>query len=159
MNRTPGFWLAVAAAVVVGASIVAGLLIVGGPGEARLEKLDDARLDDLRAIDRAAEQAWTERGMLPPSLDSLAAVAPLSPDQLIDPETSEPYEYRVLSDSTAEVCATFAHADSVTVPLAHRSDIGGDHPAGRHCFTLYPPRDTNRFGAVSTNPPAGANAQ
>lgn len=149
MKHTPGFWLAVAACVIVVAAIVGGLIVVGGPGEARLEKLDTARLDDLRAIDRAAEQALTQTGTLPPSLDSLAAVAHLTLDQLSDPETSEPYEYRVLSDSTAEVCATFAHADGVVVPLAHRSDIGGDHPAGRHCFTLYPPRDPDQFGAAS----------
>lgn len=141
MKQTPGFWLGGAAVIIVTAAIVAGFFVIGGPGEARLERLDEARLDDLRAIDRAAEQVWERTGMLPSSLDSLAAVAQLTPDQRIDPETSEPYEYRILSDSTAEVCATFALADDTAVPLAHRSDIGGDRPAGRHCYTLYPPRN------------------
>ena len=141
MRRGLGFWLVGAAAVVVVGAIVAGLLVIGGPGEARLDKLDTARLDDLRAIDRATEQVWERTGTLPPSLDSLAAASHLTSDQLVDPETGESYSYRILLDSTAEVCATFAkESDASEERAIEWSDIGG-HPAGRHCYTLYPPYD------------------
>lgn len=141
MNRGLGFWLAAGAATLVVLAIVAGLATVGGPGAARLDRLDAARLDDLRAIDRAAAAVWNRMGTVPSSLDSLSALSSLSPDHLIDPETGEPYTYRGLSDSTAEVCATFARESDASERYASEwSDIG-EHPAGRHCFTLYPPYD------------------
>ncbi len=138
MKRGLGFWLAVGAAVLVVLAIVAGLAAVGGPGTARLEKLDAARLDQLRAIEQAVDNTWRRTGALPPSLESLDVQ--FSDRARNDPETGEPYEYRVLSDSTAELCGTFAQADDFgAVGIPEWSDIG-PHRAGRHCFTLYPPR-------------------
>lgn len=140
MKRTPGFWFAVAACVIVAAAVVGGLIVVGGPGEGRLERLDDARLDDLRTIERAVAERWERTGTLPPSLDSLRAANLLLPDDLVDPETDEPYDYRVLSDSTYELCATFARASDDRAYRPYDRTTIGAHEAGRHCFTLHPPR-------------------
>ena len=137
MKRGLGFWLALIAVVLVGAAVIVGLATVGGPGAARLEKLDDARFNDLYSLEQSIHTVWRRNGAPPPSLDSLGV---LPPNALTDPETGEPYDYRVLSDSTAELCATFAQAsDDHTVGINEWSDLGA-YSAGRHCFTLYPPR-------------------
>ena len=138
MKRTPGFWLAVAAGVVVAAAVVAGLVVVGSPGEARLEKLDTARRDDLRTIEHAVAEVWDRTATLPPSLDSLRAANRLRPEDLTDPETNEPYAYRVLSDSTYELCATFARASDDRERWLHDRSAIDAHGAGRHCFTVQP---------------------
>lgn len=154
MKRTPGFWFAIAACVVVAAAVVGGLLTVGGPGEGRLEKLDAARLDDLRTIERAVVEKWDRTGALPPSLDSLHAANLLLADDLVDPETSERYAYRVLSDSTAELCATFARASDDRAYRPYDRTSIGVHDAGRHCFTVQPGWKQNRRIGPRVSPPA-----
>lgn len=135
-KRTPGFWLGGAAVVIVVVAIVAGFFVIGSPGEARLEKLDDERLDDLRRIRGAIE-----RTEIPASLDSLVASRHLSRDDLIDPTTDEPYGYRVLSDSTYELCATFALSSADLGDRAIDRSTVGSYEAGRHCFTVQPDRE------------------
>jgi len=139
-ERTPGFWLGGAAIVIVIAAIVAGLFVIDGPGEARLERLDAARVEDLRRIEQEVANVWRRTDALPPSLDSLRATNRLPADGVVDPTTGAPYDYRVLSDSTYELCATFDRA-SDTPPASYTwTDIGA-HDAGRQCFTLHPMRE------------------
>ena len=140
MERTPGFWLGGAAIVIVIAAIVAGLFVIDGPGEARLERLDAARVEDLRRIEQEVANVWRRTDALPPSLDSLRTAGRLTADDLIDPTTGAPYDYRVLSDSTYELCATFDRASDDTPTTYSLTDIG-NHEAGRHCYTLYSPRN------------------
>ena len=112
MTRSPGLWLALVAGVIVASAVVAGLLVVGGPGTARLEKLDRERLDDLHRIRNAVAYI----GHVPASLDSLVTADRLTDADLTDPETGERYAYRVLTDSTYEVCTTFALSSENSSP-------------------------------------------
>jgi hypothetical protein len=137
MKRTPGFWLGSAAVGIVTAAIAAGLFVIGGPGEARLEKLDGERLDDLRRIRGAVERA----GRIPDAMDSLVAAGHLSRDDLIDPATGARYGYRVLTDSTYELCATFAVSSADLGDRAIDRSTVGSYEAGRHCFTVQPDRE------------------
>lgn len=138
-DRTPGFWLGGAAAVVVLAAVVGGLFVIGGPGDARLERLDVERTDDLRRIEQAVDEVWRRGDALPLSLDSLHTANRLAADDLVDPTTGEPYDYRVLTDSTYELCAVFDRASDDATTAYDWTDVG-NHGTGRHCFTLYPPR-------------------
>lgn len=132
-RRAPGSWLLLAAGAVVVAAIVAALLTVGGAGKARLERLDRERIADLDRIALELASAWT-----PPPLPSLEAYRlPLSEDDLTDPATGEPYGYRPLSDSTYELCATFALTSTALGPRPPRSPLG-PYEAGRHCFVVAP---------------------
>ena len=150
-SRTPGFWFAAAASLIVAAALVGGLLIVGSPGDARLEKLDEARRADLRTIEAELQDGW---GLGTPTPDTLGAdlfgLAPefdtvlsrrdgLASDFRHDPATGERYPYRALSDTTAEVCATFAqpHREPPRESVFGTSAIGA-HAAGLVCFTLAP---------------------
>ncbi len=144
MTRSRGFWLAVVASLVVAGAVGAGLLAVGGPGAARLEKLDRERTEDLRAIEDGLARRWERTGRLPRSLDSLGAAEGVLAGNLTDPATGERYAYRVLSDSTYALCATFARASDGRTELAYGLSGIGPHGAGRHCFTLHPERSNTR---------------
>jgi hypothetical protein len=146
-RKTSGFWFAVAATVLVVTALVAGVVVVGGPGEARLERLDEARRNDLQEIERTLRNRWRSGQPTPatladltpgasPEFDSVVVPDP-SAGHLHDPVTGEPYAYRALSDSRAEVCATFALPYSRPSPYLNGSTITA-HPAGRACFTLTP---------------------
>ena len=149
--KTAGFWFAAAATGVVLAALVAGVRVVGSPVEARQERLDEVRRSDLRTIEREVQGRWRRGEPTPAALDSVASglspdfdsiVVPRdgsAPDFRLDPETQEPYAYRALGDSTAEVCAIFALAYRRPDPYLNGSAID-QHPAGRFCFTLTPNR-------------------
>ena len=57
-------------------------------------------------VGRTAESInfyWTREGILPPSLEKLAA-EPGVFIELYDPETGQPHEYRVLGSNTYKLC-------------------------------------------------------
>ncbi len=123
--------LGFAGAIVVGA-IVAGLVIVGSPTEARLRRLDERRVRDLVGITHALNQFWTSRGRLPASLNELVE-SPGTDVDTVDPVTGEPYRYEVVDGKTYDLCADFQR-DSDGM------DFGRfwSHGAGRRCFRLEP---------------------
>jgi len=82
---------------------------------------------------------WQNKEKLPTSLRDLedpllGTVVP------VDPETGEPYEYRVVSNLTFELCATFTtkgEDDQRAVPMIYPprgQDYGWQHDLGRTCF-------------------------
>jgi hypothetical protein len=123
---------AAAAALAVIGAVVAGLIVLGPPREQRARRLDDRRLDHLRAIAGAVDLHWTREGRLVASLDHVKTELPPSSDR--DPETGEPYSYQPLGGDGYRLCATFSRA-SPTESYAPRGDFW-THGAGRHCFEL-----------------------
>lgn len=116
MNRL----LFIACAALVGAAVIAGLTVVGGPGHARMEKRDNQRAQDLLALGEYY------RCTLPAGADAQTGVAP-SPkhcsgkDQAPtakDPLTGKPYEMTRSNERGFEVCARFEleDEDRNTVP-------------------------------------------
>ena len=94
--------VAVAVALVCGA-VVAGLLVVGGPGEARKVAADRERLRDLRQIaesERCRRMAAEEK-LLPRCRGATPANLPR------DPATGAPYDLREVDDTAFDVCAIF----------------------------------------------------
>jgi hypothetical protein len=49
---------------------------------------------------------------------------------LKDPETGQPYTYRVTGKTTYELCATFS------LERKSEQNVFWNHPAGEHCFTI-----------------------
>lgn len=137
--------------VAVLASLIAGFIIIGTPGEARLYRFDEVKAGDLSNIQYQVVSYWQQKGELPATLAELtdpisSYIAPK------DPQTNESYGYRVVSPMSFELCADF-NAASRNVrgvygdPSVVRQ-IGSDswdHAAGKACFTrtidpdLYPP--------------------
>ncbi|MBT8486455.1 MAG: hypothetical protein HKO59_09455 [Phycisphaerales bacterium] len=122
--------------LVIGA-VVWGVALVGTPGTARLQRLDRQRLADLRTIFREVQSLCQDPDLkdelkraLPATLDDLATLARSERINVADPVTSEPYVYVVTSETTYELCATFALERDSDV------DVFWNHPPGRHCFTV-----------------------
>ncbi len=120
-------------ALVVGAAVAAGVVMMGSPGEARARRLDARRVGDLAQIARQIDVLWSRHERLPASLDDLQSELGLELTAA-DPETGEPYPYRVLEPPRYELCATFATASAgEPVELAERFWV---HDRGLVCFEL-----------------------
>ncbi len=139
-NRAKMIGYGVGALVV--ASIIAGFFIVGTPGEAREQRLDDQRVQDLSSLQSQILSFYQQKQVLPGSLAQLADPT-LYYSVPVDPETGTAYEYRKTADLGFELCATFtresraqATINGVTVPEAYgvKGDSDWKHGVGRTCF-------------------------
>lgn len=126
--------LSTAAVAVV---VVLGLWLTGLPHTRRVERIDAQRLADLQRIHREIQRVVLDpdrerslRRPLPETLEELARLAILDAPSLFDPQTGEPYGYRVLDERTYELGATFA------LPRAADHQVFWNHPAGRHAFRI-----------------------
>ena len=148
-----GKGLAVAATALVLAAVAVSFLVIEGPGTMRELRFDARRLEDLNGIVGAVNCYWTLEGRreLPADLEALrssteAAVrqsaqpAFCGPPAITDPETGEPYGYRMLGGARYELCTTFLQESDSDDPAIARPYRGGPrswrHDAGEHCFTL-----------------------
>jgi len=140
-NRLSQF-LSVAALLLVTGSVVLGFAMAGSPFSARLRRLDEKRVEDLRAIHRTIQEMATKTDKntntvkvirpLPKTLDEVADYQRTREAgrrlDLVDPQTGEKYAYAVTDDKTYELCATFELARE------KKRDLFWNHPAGKHCF-------------------------
>jgi hypothetical protein len=117
------------------ASVVSALILLGSPAEERMRRLDDRRVDDLERLERAVNLYWTRHARLPASLAELSEEPGVNMN-LRDPETAEPYEYRVLLKAdTYELCADFQRDTAEEFQRNEEIDFWL-HGSGRHCFQL-----------------------
>lgn len=131
---------AIAAAVIAGIALTLGFIVVGSPFTVRLRKLDDRRVEDLRAIHAAIQRMVIERPTdkpklkrpLPSTLDEVAAHVRSEQYQselsLHDPQTGAVYVYRVTGETQYELEATF------TLSRSRKQDMFWNHPAGTHVY-------------------------
>ena len=99
-------WATVALLTVAAIVIGAGLALTGGPGQARKERRDQQREDDLGALVGLVDcLAGTNRGQLRDRL----AVTPQCDWQaaLDDPLTGQPYRYEPTGPRSYRLCADF----------------------------------------------------
>lgn len=139
--------LSIASVVVLG-SIVAGVILVGGPAEGRMERLDDERVEDLQEIMRAVDRFWKEHERLPAGLEDLAR-EPRTRVNTLDPGSAEAYEYAILSEDTYHLCAVF---DGESRALRRATTDFWSHSGGRHCFELSPKAPAKSVGGVRDRP-------
>lgn len=114
-------FLAASGAAVV-AAIAAGVLVIGGPGQARLHRLDAERVQALERIDGAVNAYYRQHHALPPSLPALAAQeGNFTAAALRDPESGQPYAYGPNGPASYRLCAVFAARsdEEVEVKWAH----------------------------------------
>ena len=114
------------------AAVVYGFILVGSPASQRVIRFDERRVSDLQNISFALDSYWVRNAQLPENLEALQ-------DQrffvrsIQDSETQEPYEYRVLSAVTYELCTVFT-AESPLSPKPSFSQKPWEHGIGRTCF-------------------------
>lgn len=96
------------AALCVLAAIVAGLWVVGSPSQARKEKADERRVEDLEQLAQVARGYFVNYHALPKDQATLYAEASSGyGGQMLDPVTGKQYGYRVKDKATFELSATF----------------------------------------------------
>jgi len=122
--------------------IVAGFVVTGGPGTARLERYDDERINDLEQIEQGINWYADTFGVLPETLldfkQAAQARAPyLADTRLVDPATDQPYTYTPIEikDSAIEyeLCATF---ETVAQDVERFRGRWNDHTKGAQCETI-----------------------
>lgn len=111
-------------------AVLAGLFVIGSPASQRSRRLDRERSENLRTISFAVDEYRSRNPALPKSLSELAQASEMQLE-LEDPETRRPYEYRVVSPTSYELCAQFARQSD-------ERENAWTHEEGRECFTLQP---------------------
>ena len=131
------------ATLAVAATIAWGFVLVGSPGSRRIDRFDEQRVQDLQTIQQEIETLCVApdkkeelKGPLPKTLEEAASRAQNRRLSLTDPETGEPYGYRVTGESNFELGATFAR------PRTSDYSVAWDHPAGEHWFKIDVLKDT-----------------
>lgn len=134
-------WFGVGVAAVVTLSLAAGFWSIGGPGQARRDRVDMMRLQDMRDLADAlrCDRTNGNSGPLPETLtlDSLTGYCPgwshLTGEDLVDPLSGAPYTYHRLSESRFEICTSFYDAPRALArwPLSYPFDTATGCLAGR----------------------------
>jgi len=120
--------------VVAIASLVGGLMLIDSPKTTIMKKQDQERVNSLYNIKSIIISDYSTTKVLPVDLS-----APKF-SNLVDPKTDQLYEYRVISETKYELCATFELpvADPKNMGYSEPYPIGGEnwdfHGAGRECF-------------------------
>jgi hypothetical protein len=131
-------WLVVAVTLVVVATLVAGIVAVGPPSQARKRKLDDARVDDLVRIEAAVKRYADQHAAVPPALSALDE-APGLRVHGTDPETGAAYEYEPVGEHAYRLCAVFSAASDDNGSSRRYPAETWHHGIGRQCFEHHEP--------------------
>lgn len=127
-----GRWLAIAASVVVIATVGAAMLAMGSPESQRESRLDRKREQDMERIAMVIDARAVAGKPLPADLASLAS-EPGRRLSITDPATNTPYVYEITGDHGYRLCAVFT---TDTAQESRKAWIDPDwlHGPGRHCF-------------------------
>lgn len=129
-----GRWLAIAASVVVVATVAVAIVVMDSPSAQREAKLDSRRVDDLVHIVRGIDNYVKAHGTLPPDLATLAG-EPGQRLSITDPVDGTPYGYEATGERSFRLCAGFA-TDTARTPAAgvRWSADEWNHDVGPQCF-------------------------
>ena len=120
-------------------SIIAGLIIVGTPQEARRERFDAQKVRDLEDIQGRITYFWQMKRVLPASLTTLQDAVTMGDTVPVDPQSGASYDYTVTGPLSFTLCATF-NAPSRTAPqtaaIPRQQGVSEtwSHEAGKVCF-------------------------
>lgn len=104
-------WASWAIVLVGGAVMIAGLAVVGGPGQARKEQRDETRMAHLRELGAHATCLATQSGALSARMDTTADCG--SPPDVSDPLTGQPYQIELLDSGNLRICAEMEAQDAL----------------------------------------------
>lgn len=135
------------AITLVALTVIGGFFIVGSPKAARDMQMDSQRTNHLQEIQWQIVNYWQRKQTVPKALTDLND--PISSFAVpADPVTGEAYEYTAKTNTSFELCATFARSvevDSAPKFPADYRNQNWSHGEGRVCFErtidpeLYPP--------------------
>ena len=132
MKPSPPAVFTICASLLVAAAVIAAFLVIGSPAQIRAARLDGQRVTSMQAVIDAIAGDHQRGDPLPDSLAQLVNRPAHSYVRILDPETRQPYDYRVLDPDHFELCAHFATA--ATDPDRPASQLA-NHASGRVCVT------------------------
>ncbi len=159
-SRDLGPPLAIAGGAIVLAAMIAGFIVVGGPGDARDRRLDDMTADRIASSAQLAQCAYVTTGKPPATLAEASATAARDPatpgarcgdfhsDRTLtaisagDPQAPGDVTYTVVDPTHVRLCGIFRSAVDGKTPRISPSawvswpELGQARPAGRHCYEL-----------------------
>lgn len=106
--------------------LVTGFMISESPKEARAKKIDSAIVNNFSRIDYEIYTYYNKNDKLPENLDVLMSGGPVN--IYSDPETKETFEYKIIDDSSYQLCANFR---STNMDLEYETRR---HESGYHCL-------------------------
>ena len=138
MTATPaasplGRWLAIAACVVVVATLVAALAVMRSPSAQRQVTIDQRRVQELMQLAYAVDAYSNLHDQVPPDIATLAN-APGNVLRLADPVSGAAYRYEPNGKDRYRLCATFATDTADTGDFMYAPTTDWTHGAGDHCF-------------------------
>jgi len=153
-TRLLGHWLLFGSVGCVVFFVTIAVVMIDSPRTMRDLHIDERRLVHLDAIEKTLDCFWSYgEKTLPDDVSELKAWTQETQQlvgvsksycrlqQLSDPQTGDPYIYRVTSASEYELCAVFATENSGT--RRAKSGYGSygarklkSHKSGEHCFAL-----------------------
>jgi type II secretory pathway pseudopilin PulG len=131
---------AILATVVVVATVVGALYLLGPPSIQRQRRFDERRAQDLGRIAFAVDQHWRRTHALPATLDDLVSERQF-PTLPRDPVTDSSYAYSTTEPGKYKLCATFQQpSDTDETPTLNYGNTARSwrHAAGATCFDLVP---------------------
>jgi hypothetical protein len=151
-NRDLGPILAAVGGAVILGAVIWGFIAVGGPGDARAQRLDDARLNVMIEYASRAQCAYYVTGRVPPSPDEARQIAeqaqntgavtgcPYGWNGGVSEASRESVSYKPLSPDQIGLCADFRQPSRKNAPQYGPSNFPElDEPRtapGQHCYTV-----------------------
>ena len=116
-------------------SILFGFLAAGSPFAERMRRFDERRIQNLQTLQYEIVNFWQAKEKLPPTIDALRDdIRGFIPPK--DPETEEPYEYKITGARQFELCATFktSNKEDSVLPLRKTAPA---FPEGQYPVSVY----------------------
>lgn len=135
MTLRPDAIFGILASVVTATVVVVGLVLVGSPSRARMERLDRQRVQELKSITLAINSYRRTHQTLPDKMNELIRPNVFPLVRLKDP-AGQPYEYRAKTALSYQLCAFFSTATDKSTLEAHGISPFWKHERGRQCFDL-----------------------
>jgi hypothetical protein len=150
-NRDLGPLLAAIGGAAILAAVIWGFIAVGGPGDARAQRLDEARLNVMNEYASRAQCAFYVTGQVPSSSDEARQIAEQA--QIAAAVMGCPYgwsggtsdairdnvSYTPIPPDQIELCADFRQRSGKSAQQHGSSfpELGEPRTApGRHCYTV-----------------------
>lgn len=116
---------------------VVGIFFMDKPSTVRNQRQDQEIINDFSQIENAVQMFYQINKKLPTNLEDLKNTngVYISDNELVSPVTKEFYEYKVVNDSTYDLCAEFKLATDKDDQRYYYASPKWNHEAGYQCFS------------------------
>ncbi|BFT94167.1 MAG: hypothetical protein MNSN_11080 [Minisyncoccus archaeiphilus] len=116
---------------------ISAFLIIESPTEARNKKIDQKTISDLDMINRAVDEFYNDKKVLPVTLKDIEIekYQYMEFNQFTDPDTGTYYEYKVIDDKKFELCTDFLSSNLDSDNRSYDYYSSWRHDKGYQCIS------------------------